>query len=100
MNSSLKRCFQDLPPDGSILDVGCLGFRQVEHARSLGLTLAHAGVDRLPTPQSLPEGFVYRRADLEQEPLPFDEDAFDLVIAAHVIARPSPSVLQLLPKTS
>ena len=85
MNSSLKRCFRALPEEGTVLDVGCLGFRQVEHGRALGLKLAHAGVDRLAAPEPLPPEFIYKRADLEREPIPFEDDRFDLVVASHVI---------------
>jgi SAM-dependent methyltransferase len=85
MSVMLERLYRTLPLDGSVLDVGCFGFRQVELARRLGLTgLHHAGVDYNDYDE-LPPGFDYRRADLSRESIPFDDDSFSLVVASHVI---------------
>lgn len=86
MKHVLDDCMRGLPDGSDVLDIGCLGFRQVERAERLGkVGLRHAGVDFIAAPDLLPAGFDYRRADLNDEPLPFDDDAFDLVIASHVV---------------
>src|SRR3954447_15954331 len=61
-----------MDPAGELLDVGCFGFNQVSLTRQLGLN-------------DVLEGFDYRRADLNAEPLPFEDDRFDVVVLAHVI---------------
>ena len=86
MPTPIERCFAEVPRNGRVLDVGCLGFRQVANARVAGrIDLQHAGVDRLPPPDEQPEGFEYRVADIDAERLPFEDDTFDLVVASHVI---------------
>ena len=86
MSAPIDGYYRALPPGGRVLDVGCIGFRQVTNARSLGRTdLKHAGVDRIPPPETLPEGYDYRIVDLDHEPLPFEDDLFDLVVASHVV---------------
>jgi len=79
-----KLLFQ-IDPEGSVLDVGCLGFVQMRTAHRLGLfNLKHFGVDYCD-PDEVPGGFVFKRADLNVQPLPFDDDRFDLVFASHII---------------
>ena len=85
MPINLESIYRSLEPGARILDVGCFGFRQLEFTRSLGLEgLQHFGVDYNEYPE-LPAGFVYRRADLNRAPLPFEDDQFDCVVASHVI---------------
>ncbi|MCX8091439.1 MAG: class I SAM-dependent methyltransferase [Verrucomicrobiae bacterium] len=82
----LKKIYQQVPKYGMVLDVGCVGFRQVEIARLSGRhDLKHYGVDYCDLQASAPEGFVFARADLNQEPLPYADDTFDLVVASHII---------------
>ncbi|NJP07624.1 MAG: class I SAM-dependent methyltransferase [Chloroflexaceae bacterium] len=86
MQQPYLTAYQQIPADGSVLDIGCLGFQHVAIAQQLGLTdLRHAGVDFVESNAPLPEGFEFRKADLNQEPLPFADDRFDLVVASHVI---------------
>ena len=86
MNAALAKCFQTCPGDGSVLDVGCLGFKQMQGAHSLGLHgLRHHGVDFSEPEDGVPDGFDFRQCDLDQDGIPFDDDSFDLVIASHVI---------------
>lgn len=85
MSLVLERVYRELAPDAAVLDVGCFGFRQVALASRLGLTgLRHAGVD-YNAYDDVPAGFDFRRADLSREPIPFEDDAFGLVVASHVI---------------
>jgi SAM-dependent methyltransferase len=68
-----------------ILDVGCLGFTQRKLALSLGRAdTMHFGVDYCARVE-VPDGFVFKRADLDQEGIPFPDDSFDLVVATHTI---------------
>lgn len=86
MTTPAERCYAEAPQGGRVLDVGCIGFRQVSNTRAAGRPdLIHAGVDRLPPPDVLPRDFDYRVVDLDSDPLPFPDDTFDLVIASHVI---------------
>ena len=89
----LKAVYEQIPNDGKVLDVGCFGFKQVQIARELGLnSLRHFGVDYCPLEAGPPEGFVFRMADLSKDRLPFEDDAFDLVVASHVIEHVSKPV--------
>jgi len=74
-----------IPPEASVLDLGCWGFQQLRIANHLGLTkLHHFGVD-WREPDSVPQGVVYRKADLNKDRIPFPDDTFDFVIASHII---------------
>jgi SAM-dependent methyltransferase len=85
MSAVLEALYRRLAVDARVLDVGCFGFRQVALAHRLGLDgLQHAGVD-FNAYSDVPAEFEFRRADLSREPLPFEDDAFDLVVASHVI---------------
>ncbi len=81
---ALRRVLLDTPRDGSVLDVGCLGFKPVLSMRNVRPDLQHAGCD-LTVPESLPIGYEFRAVDLESEQIPFDDDRFDVVICAHVL---------------
>lgn len=86
MRRPLEDCIRSAAQDGAVLDVGCLGFRVAALAADLGRgDLSHAGVDFIAEPSGLPAGFDYRLADLNSDPIPFDDDSFDVVVAAHVI---------------
>jgi SAM-dependent methyltransferase len=78
-----------LPADGAVLDVGCFGYRQLELARQVGRgDLRHAGVDYNDY-DDVPAGFRYRKADLNNDAIPFGDDEFDLVVARHVLEHVS-----------
>ena len=82
---TLPQILSGLPAGGEVLDVGCLGFKQVGAARAAGRPdLRHAGVDFVPD-ASPPAGFDYRHADLNSDSFPFEDDRFDLVICSHVL---------------
>ncbi len=82
----IKNLYLQVPKQGNILDVGCVGFRQVELAQISGRNdLKHYGVDYCDLDTKLPEGFVFTRADLNEEKLPYADDTFDLVMACHII---------------
>jgi SAM-dependent methyltransferase len=74
-----------IPAEGSVLDVGCVGYNQVRISRHIGLgKLKHYGVD-WGEPEGAPEGFGFKRADLNKEGIPFPDDMFDFVVVSHII---------------
>ena len=82
---SLIHAYSMVPRQGSVLDVGCLGYHQYRIAKHLGLPeLKHYGVD-WGEATGAPEGFVFKKTDLNKDPLPFADDTFDFVVASHVI---------------
>jgi SAM-dependent methyltransferase len=84
--NNLHNIYKSLPANGSVLDVGCLGFRQYSIAQKYSLnTLQHFGVDFGDLPTDTPMGFTYKKADLNKQAIPFEEDKFDLVVASHVV---------------
>jgi ubiquinone/menaquinone biosynthesis C-methylase UbiE len=85
MSKELKALYERIPRDGNVLDIGCFGFSQIKFANSIGLSqLKHFGVDYNDYTQ-VPEGFVFKNADLNKQLIPFDDDQFDLVVASHII---------------
>jgi SAM-dependent methyltransferase len=82
---SLLQAYGLLPKEGAVLDVGCLHYHQVRIAKHLGLTgLKHSGVD-WGDGNGAPEGFTFKQANLNKEPLPFPDDSFDFVVVSHLI---------------
>lgn len=82
----LADLYKSMNPDGSVLDLGCYGFAQVKLAAQLGMrTLHHSGVDYCDCKDGVPEGFTFKKANLSEEPIPFADDSFDLVVASHII---------------
>jgi len=73
------------PVKGTVLDVGCFDFTQMKQAAGLNRPdLHHSGVD-YSAPATIPEGFDFRLADLNKNPIPFADDQFDVVVASHII---------------
>ena len=84
-SASLLHAYTLLPSEGAVLDVGCIGYHQARISKHLGLTkLKHYGVD-WGEPEGAPEGFTFKKADLNRDPLPYGDDMFDFVVASHVI---------------
>lgn len=82
----IREVYRQVPVQGRILDVGCVGFQQVKISDALGLReLNHSGVDYCEMGAPLPKNFIFKKADLSKENLPFDDDSFDLVMACHII---------------
>lgn len=69
-----------LPAGSRVLDVGCLGWKLWAQRPDL----QHSGCDIEQT-TTTPEGVEYRLCDIDSGPLPWPDDHFDLVVAAHVI---------------
>ena len=83
--ASLLHAYDLIPKEGSVLDVGCLGYHQYRISQHLGMTkLRHFGVD-WGDGQDAPEGFGFRKADLNRDKLPFPDDMFDFVVVSHLI---------------
>jgi len=86
VHNRLVSCYHEIPRDGKVLDVGCANFRQPELARESGhQEIQHYGVDYCDPEGVIPEGFCFRKADLDRQPIPFEDDMFDLVVASHII---------------
>lgn len=86
MPDELRKLYPPLPRNGTVLDIGCLDFLEVRRAHETGRgDLQQCGVDYSETPDHIPDGFVYKRVDLNVSRLPFDDDRFDLVVARHII---------------
>lgn len=80
----LARIFLKLPREACVLDIGCFGFQLVRETREIGPEFRHFGVDFTDYDQ-VPEGFTYRKADLNCEGLPYDDDSMDIVVANHIM---------------
>jgi ubiquinone/menaquinone biosynthesis C-methylase UbiE len=82
---ALIEAYKLIPLNAAILDIGCIGYHQMHIANHLGLTGArHYGVD-WGDAENIPQGFTYRKADLNKTSLPFDDDQFDFVVVSHTI---------------
>lgn len=79
--------YENLSLGGSVLDIGCLGFREVNNAKLMGREdVKHYGVDYVaPDGGMLPKDFEFKQANLNEGNLPFADDSFDGIVASHVI---------------
>lgn len=68
-----------------MLDVGCLGWRYRKLALDVGRDdIRHSGID-YSGDGNVPVNVDFRKCDLNKEGIPFDSDAFDFVVASHII---------------
>ena len=73
-------------PDGlKLLDVGALNFSQWKNLKDTHPNTKHYGVDYCDPSEKIPEGYIFKNADLNIAPIPFEDDFFDIVIASHII---------------
>jgi len=86
-----SRIALQLPPGAAILDVGCGPGKLLRRVAGARDDLVLAGVDlrRAPT---LPDVVDFAAVDLEQSPLPFPDQAFQLVVCSHVLEHLSDPV--------
>ena len=85
MKDVLQSAYKKLPVGAKILDVGCLGFAQMNLGEKIRPSeLNHYGVDYCEPP-NIPSNFSFKKVDLNQDSLPFEDDLFDLVVASHII---------------
>jgi len=86
---STARCrfYESLVLGSSVLDIGCLGFREVYNAQQMGREdIKHIGVDYMPPDEGVvPEGYSFKQVDLNEDKLPFADDSIDGVVASHVL---------------
>lgn len=86
MRRPLDQRYSEIPANGRVLDVGCMGFAQVARGKAVGRAdLRHFGVDFVEPVDQPPAGYTFRRADLSVDPIPFEDDYFDFVVASHVV---------------
>jgi len=76
---------KSLPLGATVLDIGCCNLWPWKRAQAMHREdLKHSGVD-YSAPEVVPAGFDFRLTDLNRDKLPFADDTFDFVVAAHVI---------------
>lgn len=72
MINHVEELYRQITDGGSVLDVGCIGFRQVDLSHKLGRhQLIHHGVDYVDPSSEVPKGFIFKKVDLNVEPIPF-----------------------------
>lgn len=74
-----------IKPNNQILDLGCIGLKHFKKCKELNMISTHFGVDYANPSEEIPEDFVFKSADLNKEPIPFENDTFDVVFAQHII---------------
>ena len=85
MRPQVSELLSRAPQGGRILDIGCAGFQVKAGSDALGRSdLRHSGLD-YSAPDAVPHGVEFLSCDLNAQPIPAPDDAFDVVIAGHVI---------------
>jgi SAM-dependent methyltransferase len=74
-----------LPNEGKCLDLGALDFTQYFRIKDSKPGIQHFGVDYINPTKEIPQGYTFKKADLNKEPIPFEDDTFDFIIASHII---------------
>lgn len=69
-----------------VLDIGCWNFSFKKYCDGVNVTnVKHYGVDREDPIEEIPSGYNFKKIELNQELLPFEDGAFDAIMASHVI---------------
>lgn len=84
-NNELTSVVKALPQNATVFDYGCHGWRVHALAQQLGRAdLQHAGCD-IVQPAQMPAGALFKSMDLNSHNLAVQDDAYDLIVASHVI---------------
>jgi len=81
----LEKFYRSMPDGIKLLDVGALNFSQYKILKSSHPNIKHYGVDYCDPTEPTPTGYVFKNADLNHNPIPFEDDLFDVIIASHII---------------
>jgi SAM-dependent methyltransferase len=79
------RFVAQVPPRGSLLDLGSSDGETLTHFAELRPDLNLHAVDLAGTPQAYPPGCSFQRADLETDRLPWPDASMDAVTCLHLI---------------
>lgn len=81
----LNELIASFPNKGKVLDIGALNYSQYKRMKDTHPGVCHFGIDYIDNTEIMPEGYTFKRADLNNERIPFDNDMFDLIVASHII---------------
>jgi SAM-dependent methyltransferase len=81
----LTKFYRTMPNGIKLLDVGALNFTQWKRLKDTHPDIKHYGIDYCDPSEEIPSGYIFKNADLNKAPIPFEDDMFDIVIATHII---------------
>ncbi len=83
--SALEKFNSSLPNEGKLLDIGALEFSEYKRIKDTHPNIQHYGVDYVDVYEAIPPNYTFKKADLNTEPIPFESDFFDYIVASHII---------------
>jgi SAM-dependent methyltransferase len=81
----LTELIKSFPDQGKVLDIGALNYSQYKRMKNTHPNVAHYGIDYVDNTEEMPNGYQFKKANLNTEGIPFEADMFDLIVASHVI---------------
>lgn len=75
----------DVPPSGSLLDLGSSDGGTLSHFAELRPDVSLAAADIVGNPDAYPRGTDFQRADFERDELPWHDSTFDAITCMHVV---------------